>query len=137
MLWSAWARTINTLRPGEPWDHVVIPRHRVRWDVLSTVSRERATVHQQVWDANLRAAAHYVTRPYPDRVTLIQSRQLDALARSRAHFDLGCRALTATRSGELLAEELRLAQQALGEITGELTSDDLLGRIFGEFCIGK
>lgn len=64
-------------------------------------------------------------------------RQLDALARSRAHFDLGCRALTATRSGELLAEELRLAQQALGEITGELTSDDLLGRIFGEFCIGK
>ena len=64
-------------------------------------------------------------------------RQLDALARSRTHFDLGCRALFDTRSGELLAEELRLAQRALGEITGELTSDDLLGRIFGEFCIGK
>jgi len=64
-------------------------------------------------------------------------RQLDALTRARRHFDLGCRALAETRSGELLAEELRLAQKALGEITGELTSDELLGRIFGEFCIGK
>ena len=40
-------------------------------------------------------------------------------------------------AGELLAEELRLAQQALSEITGEFTSDDLLGRIFSSFCIGK
>ena len=38
---------------------------------------------------------------------------------------------------KLLAEELRLAQQALSEITGEFTSDDLLGRIFSSFCIGK
>ena len=41
------------------------------------------------------------------------------------------------RAGELLAEELRLAQQSLGTITGEFTPDDLLGRIFSEFCIGK
>ena len=40
-------------------------------------------------------------------------------------------------AGELLAEELRLSQQALGTITGEVTADDLLGRIFSEFCIGK
>ena len=40
-------------------------------------------------------------------------------------------------AGELLAEELRLAQQSLSEITGEFTSDDLLGRIFSSFCIGK
>jgi tRNA modification GTPase len=40
-------------------------------------------------------------------------------------------------AGELLAEELRLAQQHLGEITGAFTSDDLLGEIFAGFCIGK
>ena len=39
--------------------------------------------------------------------------------------------------GELLAEDLRDAQQALGEITGEFSADDLLGEIFGSFCIGK
>jgi tRNA modification GTPase len=38
---------------------------------------------------------------------------------------------------ELAAEELRAAQAALGELTGELTSDDLLGEIFASFCIGK
>ncbi len=42
-----------------------------------------------------------------------------------------------TRHGELLAEELRLAQKSLSEITGEFTADDLLGRIFASFCIGK
>jgi tRNA modification GTPase len=41
------------------------------------------------------------------------------------------------RAGDLLAEDLRLAQQILSEITGEFTSDDLLGRIFASFCIGK
>lgn len=64
-------------------------------------------------------------------------RHLDALARARGHFDRGREALAETRAGELLAEELRLAQDALGEITGRFTSDDLLGRIFSEFCIGK
>ncbi|MEJ2298720.1 MAG: tRNA uridine-5-carboxymethylaminomethyl(34) synthesis GTPase MnmE, partial [Woeseiaceae bacterium] len=47
------------------------------------------------------------------------------------------KALEEHRAGELLAEELRLAQQALGAITGAVTADDLLGRIFSEFCIGK
>jgi tRNA modification GTPase len=42
-----------------------------------------------------------------------------------------------SRSGELMAEDLRLAQQSLNEITGEFTSDDLLGKIFSSFCIGK
>ncbi|HSH30145.1 MAG TPA: tRNA uridine-5-carboxymethylaminomethyl(34) synthesis GTPase MnmE, partial [Thiohalobacter sp.] len=46
-------------------------------------------------------------------------------------------ALQVQKAGELMAEELRLAQIALGEITGEFSSDDLLGRIFTSFCIGK
>ena len=64
-------------------------------------------------------------------------RHLEALGRANAHFLAGAQALEKSKAGELLAEELRLAQQALGEITGEFSSDDLLGRIFSEFCIGK
>ncbi|RYG64722.1 tRNA uridine-5-carboxymethylaminomethyl(34) synthesis GTPase MnmE, partial [bacterium] len=65
-----------------------------------------------------------------------RSRHLDALGRASDYAERA-RALLARRDGELAAEELRLAQQAIGEITGEFTSDDLLGEIFGSFCIGK
>jgi tRNA modification GTPase len=63
-------------------------------------------------------------------------RHLEALRRAR---ELLAAALTELRArrGELAAERLRAAQQALAEITGEFTSDDLLGRIFASFCIGK
>ena len=64
-------------------------------------------------------------------------RHLDALARADAHLQEASRQLNVRRAGELVAEELRQAQQALNEITGEFTSDDLLGRIFSTFCIGK
>ncbi|MCC6302160.1 MAG: tRNA uridine-5-carboxymethylaminomethyl(34) synthesis GTPase MnmE [Gammaproteobacteria bacterium] len=64
-------------------------------------------------------------------------RHLDALARADRSLTEALRQLTEARAGELAAEELRLAQQSLGEITGEVTSDDLLGRIFASFCIGK
>lgn len=64
-------------------------------------------------------------------------RHVKSIETARRHFDKGRRALRETRSGEIFAEELRIAQQALGEITGSFTSDDLLGRIFSEFCIGK
>jgi len=64
-------------------------------------------------------------------------RHVDALRRAADHFEAGQKALREMRAGEILAEELRLAQQALGEITGAVSSDDLLGRIFADFCIGK
>ena len=66
-----------------------------------------------------------------------RQRHLDALSRARACVEEGERQLKERRAGELVAEELRAAQQALGEITGEFTTDDLLGRIFSSFCIGK
>lgn len=66
-----------------------------------------------------------------------RKRHVDALLDAARHFDSGKVALEKNRAGELLAEELRLAQESLGSITGEFTSDDLLGRIFAEFCIGK
>ncbi len=64
-------------------------------------------------------------------------RHLDAIARAAARIGQGRDYLVLERAGELAAEELRLAQQALGEITGAVGSDELLGRIFSSFCIGK
>ena len=66
-----------------------------------------------------------------------RQRHVDALKRAAKHLETGCGEMEQSGSGELLAEELRLAQQALGEITGEMLPDDLLGEIFSSFCIGK
>ncbi|KIC86041.1 tRNA uridine-5-carboxymethylaminomethyl(34) synthesis GTPase MnmE [Pantoea agglomerans] len=68
---------------------------------------------------------------------LARRRHLQALELAATHLQQGKAQLLGAWAGELLAEELRLAQQALTEITGEFTSDDLLGRIFSSFCIGK
>jgi tRNA modification GTPase len=64
-------------------------------------------------------------------------RHLDALARAKSCVVQAAETLTTARAFELFAEDLRRAQLALGEITGEFTSDDLLGEIFSSFCIGK
>ena len=64
-------------------------------------------------------------------------RHLDALERAQAFLASGKAQLQGYAAGELLAEDLRQAQNALSEITGEFTPDDLLGRIFSSFCIGK
>jgi tRNA modification GTPase len=68
---------------------------------------------------------------------LARRRHLDALARALTHLEAAAAVLDATAAGELLAEDLRQAQHALGEITGTFSPDDLLGRIFAGFCIGK
>lgn len=68
---------------------------------------------------------------------LARRRHLQALEQADEHLAKGKEQLVSAYAGELLAEELRLAQRALSEITGEFTSDDLLGRIFSSFCIGK
>lgn len=64
-------------------------------------------------------------------------RHLEALRLAGDNLEHGRAQLTLSGAGELLAEDLRQAQQALGEITGAFTPDDLLGRIFSSFCIGK
>jgi tRNA modification GTPase len=66
-----------------------------------------------------------------------RQRHLESLSRARRNVDKAQRQLQDHRAGELVAEELRGAQQALNEITGEFTTEDLLGRIFSSFCIGK
>jgi tRNA modification GTPase len=83
----------------------------------------------------LRRAAGY--RNLGEGAFTTRKRHMDALRRAARHFETGRKALEESKAGELLAEELRLAQEALGEITGAVSSDDLLGQIFSEFCIGK
>jgi len=66
-----------------------------------------------------------------------RTRHLNALSKAEEHIHIAHEQLTLSKAGELVAEELRIAQDYLNEITGEFTSDDLLGKIFGSFCIGK
>ncbi|QIW16669.1 tRNA uridine(34) 5-carboxymethylaminomethyl synthesis GTPase MnmE [Pasteurellaceae bacterium RH1A] len=68
---------------------------------------------------------------------LARRRHLQALEVAAEHLERGHVQLTQFLAGELLAEELRMVQNALSEITGQFTSDDLLGNIFSSFCIGK
>jgi tRNA modification GTPase len=68
---------------------------------------------------------------------MARRRHLDALASAAAHLDIGQTQLEGYMAGEILAEELRLTQQYLNTITGEFSADDLLGKIFSSFCIGK
>jgi len=65
---------------------------------------------------------------------MARRRHIDAMQRANSHLD---QAMIQFESTDLLAEEFRLAQRALGEITGEVTVEDLLGDIFSSFCIGK
>ncbi|MGI9292061.1 MAG: tRNA modification GTPase, partial [Gammaproteobacteria bacterium] len=71
-----------------------------------------------------------------DSVTA-RRRHLESLQTAREHFTQAHRLLLEAAAGELMAEELLQVQNALAEITGQFSSDDLLGRIFADFCIGK
>ncbi|TBR37448.1 tRNA uridine-5-carboxymethylaminomethyl(34) synthesis GTPase MnmE [Marinomonas agarivorans] len=68
---------------------------------------------------------------------IARRRHLEALHKTQAFLTAGATQLHDFGAGELLAEDLKEAQNALSEITGAFTSDDLLGKIFGSFCIGK
>ncbi len=68
---------------------------------------------------------------------IARRRHVNALENAKSALENGLSQLRDANAGELLAEELRLAQNSLSQITGEFTSDDLLGEIFSSFCIGK
>lgn len=68
---------------------------------------------------------------------IARQRHITALLHAQQHIGIGKEQLESAMAGELLAEELRIAQSYLNEITGEFSSDDLLSKIFSSFCIGK
>ena len=122
-------RLVHVFNKADLCAELDVPSERV---TLSAVTGEGL----QVLRSRLLALAGWHAQP--EGVFIARTRHVHALERTRSHVntardDLGQPAPAL----ELLAEELRLAHEALGEITGEFSADDLLGEIFGRFCIGK
>ena len=139
-----WVRDASVPDSGPPGDlprdvPVLLVDNKI--DLVSHVSGEVLGISAHTGAGlealrdRLKALAGY--RDLGEGAFTARRRHVEALEQARAHFGRGRQALRDGGAGELLAEELRLAQDALGTITGEMTPDDLLGRIFGEFCIGK
>lgn len=114
-----------------------LPNSRFRYEIVHPQIAVSATTGAGVNELrqHLKDAAGW--NGSGENVISARRRHLDALIRARTHLRQAERQLSERRAGELVAEELRQAQTALNEITGEFTSDDLLGRIFSSFCIGK
>lgn len=98
-----------------------------------TVSAKLEAGVQALVDA---ITAHAGFQPEEDTF-IARTRHLDAMKRTQLYLAEAREQLVVYNAGELVAESLRLAQNALGEITGDFSADDLLGKIFGSFCIGK
>jgi tRNA modification GTPase len=140
---ESWAADLGALPAGVPvtlvFNKIDLTAGRARLDETAAPPRvflsARTGAGLDLLRTHLKAAVGY--RETESGVFAARRRHVDALQRARAHVQNAADTLNTTRAFELFAEDLRLAQHALGEITGEFTSDDLLGEIFGSFCIGK
>jgi tRNA modification GTPase len=140
---ESWAADLEQLPAGVPvtlvFNKIDLTGGSARLDEATAPPRvflsARTGLGLDLLRTHLKAAAGYVETE--SGALAARRRHLDALHRARQHVQSAADTLSTTRAFELFAEDLRLAQHALGEITGEFTSDDLLGEIFGSFCIGK
>ena len=140
---ESWAADLEHLPAGVPvtlvFNKIDLTGSPARLDESAAPARvflsARTGAGLDLLRSHLKAAAGY--RETESGVFAARRRHVDALQRARAHVQSAADILSTTRAFELFAEDLRLAQHALGEITGEFTSEDLLGEIFGSFCIGK
>jgi tRNA modification GTPase len=140
---ESWAADLEQLPAGVPvtlvFNKIDLTGGSARLDEATAPPRvflsARTGLGLDLLRIHLKAAAGYVETE--SGALAARRRHLDALHRARQHVQSAADTLSTTRAFELFAEDLRLAQHALGEITGEFTSDDLLGEIFGSFCIGK
>ena len=110
------------------------PRRERRGDVVHLWLSARTGAGVELLHSELRRLAG---ADAGEGTCTARARHVAALERARTHLAAAESALVERNAGELAAEELREVQHALGEITGEFSSEDLLGAIFGSFCIGK
>ena len=140
---QAWAADLEQLPAGVPvtlvFNKIDLTGSPARLDEATAQPRvflsARTGLGLDLLRTHLKATVGY--RETESGALAARRRHLDALNRARQHVQNAADTWSSTRAFELFAEDLRLAQHALGEITGEFTSDDLLGEIFGSFCIGK
>jgi tRNA modification GTPase len=140
---ESWAADLDQLPAGVPvtlvFNKIDLTGSPARLDDATSPPRvflsARTGLGLDLLRSHLKATVGY--RETESGALAARRRHLDALHRARQHVRNAADTLSSTRAFELFAEDLRLAQRDLGEITGEFTSDDLLGEIFGSFCIGK
>jgi tRNA modification GTPase len=140
---NAWAAELEQLPAGVPvtlvFNKIDLTDSAARLDEAAVPPRvflsARTGAGVDLLRTHLKATVGY--RETESGALAARRRHLDALQRARQHVQSAADILSSTRAFELFAEDLRLAQQDLSEITGEFTSEDLLGEIFGSFCIGK
>lgn len=123
--------TVPVIDVWNKLDAVAIEEQAAGLNISAKTGAGLSVLRQQLLQASGWQAAS-------EGVFIARERQVQALRRVAGHLVRAGEHLAAkARALDLLAEELRLAQNALNEITGEFTSDDLLGEIFSKFCIGK
>jgi tRNA modification GTPase len=140
---QAWAADLEQLPAGVPvtlvFNKIDLTGSPARLDEDTAPPRvflsARTGAGLDLLRTHLKATVGY--RETESGALAARRRHLDALIRARQHVQNAADTLSTTRAFELFAEDLRLAQHDLSEITGEFTSDDLLAEIFGSFCIGK
>lgn len=108
--------------------------HRAR---VLRISAKNGDGIRQLEREMLTVAIGRETQDIPEGATVTNNRHYDILQRSKRSLTLAMESLDAGRTGEFLAVDLREALNALGELTGEITTDDIMNEVFSRFCIGK
>lgn len=130
---DAIPRTI-IINKSDTVDQDIIGRVKIKFNASICVSAKHGQGMDLLKSHLLSIAGHDST---VEGVFSARRRHLDALVHARQATEVAIQRLTDSSMPELAAEELRLAQHSLDKITGRFDSEDLLGRIFGSFCIGK
>jgi tRNA modification GTPase len=122
------------------WNKIDLSGHKPAVDIMADATHVYLSATDRIGIDSLRAELLRLAgwQQTGESLYLARERHLIALKAARAHLDVAAQlAAQNDQALDLFAEELRLAQERLNSITGEFTSDDLLGVIFSRFCIGK